>query len=40
MGFLSAEVVYFVSVTHDVLFLNTAPCQELQWLLYLTEERE
>jgi hypothetical protein len=28
--FLTTQVVDFVSVTHDLLFLYPAPCQELQ----------
>jgi hypothetical protein len=27
MGLLTAEVVYFVSVTHDYLVFYTTPCQ-------------
>ena len=30
MGCCSAEIVDFISVTHDLIFLSSAPCQELQ----------
>jgi hypothetical protein len=36
----SAEIIDFVSVTHDVVLLSSAPCQELQSMFKKVRECE